>query len=250
MLKLQTEIVNENIAFLELKYGNIYGGYPNFYAIAEASLLVFETHSKRVFLESWNNTIDINIVSVSSKVNELGNTIGKLREVINLRTGRVNQYDEAFQLGEQDLDREFAKLRNTKMWLQKFFMKNMRKYQFRDLITFDGNRDLFLCEKARVDFRNYNIVDMQKEITAETNYLFSLNKLAKVINFNFDHTSLRSNNLQYRLHPIAAKQIKPGAAAYDAVRLLMVHQEFREFHDDFLMKGALLLNKIEMMKKD
>ena len=242
--------MNRNIAFLELKYGNIYGGYPNFYAIKEVSLLVFEPHTNRIFLESFYNNSDVDIVSVYSKVNELGNTVERVREVVNMRTNRVRPYDEEYKLTEEPLDREFAKLRYTKKNIKSFFFKNLRKYQFRDIVTFDGRRDLFLCEKAGVDFRRYNTEhDLQKEITKETNYLFSLNKLSKVINFDFSGNYLRSNNLEYRLHPIAAGQIRPKSAAFDAARLLMVHNEFMENRDDFLMKAALLLNKIEMAKK-
>jgi len=214
--------VNRNIAFLELKYGNIYGGYPNYYAISEIALLVFELDSNKIFLESFNNSADVDIIHVSSKVNELGNTIGKLREVINMRTGRKRQYDEEFRLGENDLDYAFKKLRPTKRFVKNFFMKNLRKYNIDTIITFDGRRDIFLCERAQINFRRQRIFDVQKEITAETNYLFSLNKLGKVINFNGDSSFLRSNNLQYRLHPIAARQIVPKSAAVDAARLLMV----------------------------
>jgi len=188
-------------------------------------------------------------VSVYSKVDELGNTKERVREVVNMRTNRVRPYDEEYQLGEMDLDREFAKLRNTKRYLKNFFMRSLRKYRFQDVVTFDGRRDVFLCEKAGVDFRRYHIHDLQKDITKETNYLFSLNKLAKVIDFEFTGGYLKSNNLQYRLHPIASDQIQPKSAALDAVRLLMVHQEFRTRNDNFMMKAALLLNKIEMAKK-
>ena len=241
--------MNRNIAFLELKYGNINGGYPNFYAISEVSLLVFETDSNRIFLESFQNTADIDIVNVYSKANELGNTIERVREVQNLRSGRTRPWDEEFKLGEKELDKEFYKLRPTKQHVGRFFMKNMRKYSFQDIITFDGRRDIFLCEKSGVNFYRYHIHDLQKDITKETNYLFSLNKLAKVINFRTNGSYLTSNNLEYRLHPIAARQIVPKSAAFDAARLLMVHNEFRERKDDFLMKAALLLNKIEMAKK-
>jgi len=240
----------DNIAFLELKYGNIYGGYPNFYAISEVSLLVFEPTTNRIFLESMNVGADVDIVNVYSKTNELGNTIGKVREVYNMRSRRTKPYDEEFQLTEKELDQAFYFLRPGKKWVKGFFMKNFRKYRFRDIITFDGRRDIFLCEKSFVDFHGKFIQDLQKDITKETNYLFSLNKLAKVIGFAVSDTHIRSNNCQYRLHPIAAKQIVPKSAAWDAARLLMVHQEFREHHDDFLMKAALLLNKIEMTKKD
>lgn len=238
---------NYNIAFLELKYGNIYGGYPNFYAVSEASLLVYEPSTQRIFLESWMNNADVDIVSVYSKVNELGHTIGRGREVINMRSRRRKVHKEEFRLEDHDLERSFFNLRPTRRPLKMFFLKNFRKYGIRDIVTFDGRRDVFLLEKAQVDFGRINIMDLQKELNQETDYLFSLNKLAVITGFDVD-THLVSNNLRYWLHPIAARQIQPKTAAYDAARLLMVHNEYREHHDDFMMKAALLLNKIQNTK--
>ena len=88
----------------------------------------------------------------------------------------------------------------------------------------------------------------QKDLNRETDYLFSLNKLSVVINFDLDRSYLRSNNLEYWLHPIAARQLMPKSAAFDAARLMMVYNEYTEHHDDFLMKAALLLNKIQQQK--
>ena len=237
--------MNTNVAFLELKYGNIYGGYPNFYAISEISLLVFENGSNRIFLESWNNQANIDIVSVFSKVDELGHTIGRGREVINLRTRRRKNYDEEFRMDERGLRFAFQQLRPTKMGIKSFMLKNLRKYRFRDIIVFDGRRDVFLCERSGVNFERYNIIDIQKDLNKETDYLFSLNKLSVVINFDYDMSYLRSNNLEYWLHPIAARQIMPKSACFDAARLMMVYNEYTQHHDDFLMKAALVLNKIQ-----
>jgi len=239
-----------NIAFLELKYGNIYGGYPNFYAISEIALLVFEPDSKKIFLESWNSNADVDIVNVYAKVNELGHTMSRVREVMNIRSRRRKVYKEDFRLPEEELKEAFNRLRGTRSAIKSFFMRNLRKYRFRDMITFDGRRDVFLCEKSGARFDRYRIVDLQKEINQETNYLFSLNKLSVVINFEHDMSYLRSNNLEYWLHPIAARQIIPKSAAYDAVRLLMVHQEYREHKQDFLIQAARLLQKIENSKVD
>lgn len=238
-----------NIAFLELKYGNIYGGYPNFYAVSEASLLVFEPETERIFLESWTNNADVEIVSVYSKVNELGHTVGRGREVVNMRTRRRKIYKEEFRLEDQALEDAFFRLRPTRRPLKMFFQKNFRKYGIRDIVTFDGRRDVFLLEKAQVRFDRINIMDLQKELNQETDYLFSLNKLAVIVNFGID-THLVSNNKRYWLHPIAARQIQPKTAAFDAARLLMVHNEYHENHDDFMMKAALLLNKIQNMKTE
>ncbi len=238
----------DNIAFLELKYGNIYGGYPNFYAVSEIALLVFEKSSRKIFLESWVNNADINIVNVYSKVNELGHTVGKAKEVVNLKTRRRQMYDEEFRLDERGLDFAFRKLLPARRMIKMFFMKNFQKYNFRDIVVFDGRRDIFLCEKAQVRFDRMNIIDLQKELNQETNYLFSLNKLSVIVNFRLDNSYLRSNNLEYWLHPIAARQITPKTAAFDAARLMMVHNEYMQHHDDFLLKAALVLNKIQNTK--
>ncbi len=238
-----------NIGFLELKYGNIYGGYPNYYAISEASFLVFQPDTNKIFLESMTNELDVDIVNVFSKTDDLGNTIAKVREVMNMRTHRIRPYDEEFQLDERQLDYAFRNLRPARNNLKRFLGKCMMKYRPQVIYTFDGRRDIFLCEKAGIQFHRVEILDLQKDITKETNYLFSLNKLAKVINFQNTQTHLRSNGFEYWLHPIAARQIVPKSAAYDAARLLMVTQEFTQNKDDFLMKAALLLNKIEATKK-
>ncbi len=241
--------MNSNIAFLELKYGNIYGGYPNFYAISEVSLLVFEQGSNKIFIESWINSANIDVVNVFAKTNELGHTIGRGKEVINLRTRRRKPFEEDFRLEERDLAYAFQQLRPSKIPIRNFLLKNFRKYRFRDLIVFDGRRDVFLCERTGVDFSRINIIDIQKDLNRETDYLFSLNKLAVVTGFGMDRSYLRSNNLEYWLHPIAARQLMPKSASWDAARLMMVYNEYTEHHDDFMMKAALLLNKIQLQKK-
>ncbi len=241
--------MEKNIAFLELKYGNIYGGPPNFFAISEVALLVFEPHSNKIFLESLINTADIDIVNVYSRVNDLGNTTGKVKEVINMRTRRRKRFVEDFSMDKFALKRSFERLHPSKRVIKSFFLKNFKKYQFNTIVTFDGRRDIFLCERTGVNFERNHIYDLQKEIHHETKYLFSLNKLAKVIDFSFDASYLRSNNQEFWLHPIAARQIRPKLATYDAARMLMVYQEFHEYQDDFLLKAALLVNKIEQMTK-
>lgn len=242
--------MNSNFAILELKYGNIYGGYPNFFAIAEVSVLVFEEPGNKIFIDTWRNRLDVDYVSVFSKTNELGHTIGRSKEVINMRTGYARPFDEEFQLDDYTLQDKFRLLRPVQSWLRKFLLNTFRKYNIQTIITFDGRRDLFLCERSGINFDQAQVIDLQRELNRETDYLFSLNKLGVVTNFDMDGSYLRSNNLEYWLHPIAAKQIEPKTAAWDAARLLMVHNEYRDHHDDFMMKGALLLNKIQSTKEE
>ena len=241
--------MENNIAFLELKYGNIYGGFPNFFAIAEVSLLVFEKRSKKIFINSWVNNIDVDYVSVFSKTNELGHTVGRYKEVINMRTGRRRPFMEEFKIDKRALQYSFKQLRPVHNRVKKFLLDTLRKYQIGTIITFDGRRDVFLCERAGVRFGRVNIIDLQKELNKETDYLFSLNKLSVIINYDMDGSYLRSNNLEYWLHPIAAKQLHPKSAAWDAARLLMIYNEYTDHKTDFLLKAQQLLNKIQSVKE-
>ena len=241
--------MRDNIAFLELKFGNIYGGYANFFAISDISLLVFDPSTNRIFIESLAINTDVDVVWVNSKTNELGHTIGRSRQVINLRTRRKRSYDEEFSLNEHQLDRAFNNIRPTRRYIKSFFFKNFRKYNIRNIVTFDGKRDIFLCEKSGVDFRGTKIFDLQKALNKEFNYLFSLNKLGVAINSRFDDGYLQSNNQKYWIHPIAARQLRPRTAAWDAARMFLIYQEFNDYHDDFTMKSALLVNKIQKLKE-
>lgn len=139
--------MSKNITFLELKYGNIYGGYPNFYAISDASLLVYEIETERIFIESWSNNLDVDIVSVYSKTDELGHTVGKAKEVINLRTRRRKVFKEDFRLDENAIEDAFRNLRPTKSIIKKFMLKNFMKYNVRNILVFDGRRDIFFIGK-------------------------------------------------------------------------------------------------------
>ncbi len=239
-----------NIAFLELKYGNINGGYPNYFVISDISLLVFDSQKNNIYIESLSINEDIDVVFVSTRTDELGHTLGRLKYVVNLQTRKKKRFDEEFKHEKDDLDDIFFRSRKIKKYVKGFFMKNLRKYQLNRIVTFDGRRDIFLCERAGAEFRGIEIYDLQRELNKECNYLFSLNKLAVVIGFEQNHTSLKSNNSEFFLHPIAARQVKPKTAAYDAAKLLMIYQEFFVHKDDFLMKAALLLNKIQIKQKE
>jgi hypothetical protein len=242
--------VENNIAFLELKYGNIYGGFPNFFAIAEVSLLVFEQRSKKIFIETFVNKVDVDYVSVYSKTNELGHTVGRFKEVINMRSGRRRPFMEDFKIDKRALQYSFKQLRPVHNRVKRFMLDALRKYRIQTIITFDGRRDIFLCERSGVRFGRIQIVDLQKELNKETDYLFSLNKLAVITGYDMDGSYLRSNNEEYWLHPIAAKQLYPGTAAWDASRLLMVHNEFYGHKADFLLRAQQLLNKIQESKPE
>jgi len=165
-----------------------------------------------------------------------------------MRSGRRRPFMEEFKVDERALQYSFKQLRPVHLQIKRFLFNSFRKYQIQTVVTFDGRRDIFLCERAGARFDRMRIVDLQKDLNKLTDYLFSLNKLAVIANYDMDGSYLRSTNEEYWLHPIAAKQLHPGTAAWDAARLLMVYNEFTLHQSDFLLRAQQLLNKIQATK--
>lgn len=233
------------IAYLEVKYGCIHGGYPNYFVVSEVSLLIYEPKNRKIFIEQFATNADLDLVYVHAKTNELGHTIGREKFVYNLKSRERKEFNEEYKLDEEQLRELFQSSYGARKAINGFFYKVMKKYRFRDIITFDGKRDVFLVEKQGVNLKGKKIYDIQKTLTKQCNYLFSMNKLSVATGFNVQEEAIKSNNLSFYLHPIAAKHVYPGSAAYDAARMFIVHQEFMQHKDAFLKNAALLLQKIQ-----
>ena len=238
------------IAYLEVKYGCIHGGYPNYFVVSEVSLLIYEPKNRKMFIEQFSTNADLDLVYVHAKTNELGHTIGREKFVYNLRTRRRKEFDENLKLTEEELRTLFQNSYQARKAINGFFFKVLKKYRFRDIITFDGKRDVFLIEKQGVNLSGKKIYDIQKTLTKQCNYLFSMNKLSVATGFRVEPEAIKSNNLSFYLHPIAGKHVTEGSAAWDAARMFIVHQEFIQKKDDFMKNAALLLQKIQVMEAE
>jgi hypothetical protein len=238
--------MRENIAFLELKYGTVYGGYPNFFVVTDVALLIYNPVTGQTFIETLTSEMDVNIVFVHTNANELGHTVNREKFVQNLRTKKRLYFKDEFRLPNRVVGDIFKALRMRSNILRDFVGRNLFKYKVGTIVTFDGNRDLDLISKARVELDSFQIFDIQKKLNEETGYSFSLNKLGVVINYKKQGSIITSNNITYEV-PRARSFLfnHPQSAAFDASRMYMVYQEYNLHHQDFILKAALLVNNIQ-----
>lgn len=242
--------MHENIAFLELKYGHIYGGSPNFFVVSDMAMWIYNPLTGDIRLESQQLDLNIDLVFVATHINELGHTLNRTKFVMNLQTKERRAYKDHFKLHDNRLKDAIKNLKAKGNVLQAFVQKALEKHRVTTIVTFDGKRDLSLCKKAKIDFTNIKLHDLQKELSKETNYLFSLNKLGIIINVKKDGFALRSNNLEYNLHRTIAPRLRYYSASYDAARMFMIYQEYYLHHQDFIVKAALHVNKIMKFKEE
>lgn len=243
--------MDRKTAFLELKYGWVYGGSPKFHIISDIALVFHSEETNRITVHSKAIRSNAQIVTSYSDVDDMGVTQRRVIEVLDMATGRTRPYRSDFQLDPRFAKNVIANSYNTHRVIRNFIVGLLLENKPQELVVFGGRRDILLCEKAGVRFDKIpKITDTQEELKAETGHLFSLNKISRVINYQPEPTRVTSNNLDYYLPPFITRRLVPNSATDDAVRAFMAHQEYTLHKDHLLLKSALLLNKIEMAEAE
>ncbi len=230
-----------NTAYIELKYGPINGGNEHYFVVTDVALIV-HNHSTQYFaVETRQIKSDLDIVFHFADIDELGTTRRRYKKVVNLKSGQEKPLAK-----EQTFDKLPKHIalntRYHKHTLKNFVIQAIRNHNISRIISF-GQRDIAILEKVGVYTNKIKAYDFQQKLNKETNYYFSLNKLAKIIGFTCRNNDIESNNLSFTL-PVSPRYMREEGALHDAARLFMVYQEYMTNQDAFFIKAALQLQKI------
>lgn len=243
--------MDKKTAFLELKYGWVYGGSPKFHIISDIALIFHSQQTDRITVHTKAIRSNAQIVTSYSDVNELGVTQRRVIEVLDMNSRRIRPYRSDFILNSRVVKNVIANSYNTHRVVKNFVVGLLLEHRPEELVIFGGRRDLLLCEKAGVRFGKVPVItDTQELLKKETGHLFSLNKAAKVIGYEEDVNKVLSNNHEYYLPRFITRQLIPNSATQDAARAFMIHQEYTNHKDHLLIKAALQLQKIEMAEAE
>ena len=243
--------MGETTAFLELKYGWIYGGSPKFHIVSEVAMLVHNSDHNNILIFSKQIRGYGKVVTSFSETDEYGVTKNRVMEVLDLASGRIEPYDPNFKLNSRISKNVIARSYGTHKILKNFLVGLLVKFKPQRLVVFGGRRDVLLCEKAGVKFhRAMRILDTQEELKEQTSHLFSLNKISKITQFEVHPNNITSMNYEYFLPRHVINQLKPNSAALDVTRQFIAHQEFENHELNLLIKAQQHLTKIEQVQAE
>lgn len=238
--------MDKTIAFLELKYGHIYGSSQWQKVVNEASVLIHNPQTDRIRIYTKIFRTELQLVLSHGVTNDLGITVGRDFEVVDLMNGRKRSYDEEFILRKSLKARKMREAGKIKAQLKQFLIGVMKYHQIDALITYGGSRDISICQHCGVRFtRIPKMEDTQRLLQKYTKHLFSLNMAAKIIGFEYQGARISSNNCEYKLHNRTAYQMKPNTATHDVARAFLVHQEFTNYQQNMIIKAALQMQKVQ-----
>jgi hypothetical protein len=243
--------MDKTVAFLELKYGHIYGGTPWKKVVNDASVLIYkpETDEMRIYSKQFRG--DLQIVLSNGISDDLGITVGRKFEVLDMGTQRRVLYNENFELPRNVETKKKKEADKIKLQLNQF-MTGVMKYQEVDtLVTFGGSRDVTLCKQAGVRFnRDLKIVDTQRLLQRYTKHLFSLNMISQIVNYEYEFGWIRSNNCEFHIKERTQSQMRSNTATFDVCRQFLAHREFTDYQQSMIIKAALQMQKVQEILKE
>lgn len=240
--------MDKTIAFLELKYGHVYGSSQWQKVVNDASVLVYKPESNKIRIYTKTFKTNLDIVLSHGVADQYGITNGRKFEVLDMTTNEIKPYDENFQLTEEE--RMHPRLDTTKLkgQLKQFILAVMKYHRLDSLITYGGSRDISLLEHSGVRFgRGPRMEDTQRLLQKYTKHLFSLNMISKIINFEYSGGWMTSNNCEYRIADRSQQYMRENTATLDVTRAFLVHQEFINFQQDMIIKAALQMQKVQLV---
>ena len=243
--------MDKAIAFMELKYGHIYGGTPWKKVVNDASILIYKPETDQIRIYNKQFRGDLQVVLSNGVSDDLGVTVGRKFEVLDMGTQRKMSYREDFQLPkniEMKKKREADKIKDQ---LKQFMVGIMKYQQVETLVTFGGSRDITLCKQAGVRFhKSIQIIDTQRLLQRYTKHLFSLNMISKIVDYEYEFGWVRSNNCEYHIKERTQTQMRPNTATYDVCRQFLAHREFTDFQQSMIIKAALQMQKVQEVTKE
>lgn len=243
--------MDKTVAFMELKYGHVYGGTPWKKVVNDVSILVYkpETDEMRIYTKQFRG--DLQLVLSHGESDDLGITVGRKFEVLDLATNKTLPYRENFELPKHVDARKQKEAQKFKMQLKQFLVGVMKYQEIDTLVTFGGSRDITLCEQAGVKFNRVpQILDTQRLLQKYTKHLFSLNMISSIVDFEYEFGWIRSNNCEYHIKERTQAQMSQNTATYDVCRQFLAHREFSDFQQSMIIKAALQMQKVQDILKE
>jgi|TARA_B110000285_G_C15137393_1_gene628020 hypothetical protein len=243
--------MDKAIAFMELKYGHIYGGTPWKKVVNDASILIYkpDTDEMRIYTKQFRS--DLQIVLSNGVSDDLGITVGRNFQVLDMGTQRRMSFKDDFELPRNIETKKKKEADKIKMQLNQFMTGIMKYQDVETLVTFGGSRDVTLCKQAGVRFhRDLKIVDTQRLLQRYTKHLFSLNMISQIVNYEYEFGWIRSNNCEYHIKERTQTQMRSNTATFDVCRQFLAHREFMDYQQSMIIKAALQMQKVQEVLKE
>lgn len=237
--------MKNNVLFLDMEFGAIYGSYYRDFIPIEIGGIIYHLNSSSLSFVNHKFLYDGDVVLRKNLINDLGHTIGQSESVANIN---INQYQKKFDPNYRlkSSDKSITRKKAYRMLgkLRNYFDDLVKRYHVKQLVLFGGKEDLNLLNQAHINISNLDRLDIQHTIGQQLQYRLSLDKVSRIIEFDSNNNSIGSTHFRYTTPSRYRHVIKPHRAIGDACRIFLVHQEYFRDSPAFIEKSRHHLQQI------
>ena len=228
--------VSENVAFIDLEYGHVYGTNKKIAMPIEVGITLYNEKKNVLNYIGRKFIHDIDLELWKNITDEYGNKIGVTTSVANLKKKEYNkEFNKSYKLNKVQ-KKESYRIAHLAFKNFNLFMNDIFKNNHINKLVFFGDRmEKLAFNLAKINIDDFIWIDLQNEIKNEFGMeeVLSLDKISKSIEFIATKSHIKSLNFKYKIPAKYKYIIKPHKAIGDAARIFLVYKELSRNSEEF-----------------
>ena len=217
--------------YLDIEFGYVYGTCRAVMMPVEIGAVVHRPgdDSVRYIGEQFRYDVD---VEIWKKVTDpCGKTVGVATTVANMGRGEYGMaYDHSFRVPESEVLAAGETARSAFADLRLFMESLLSEGDINKVVVFAAHMERKAFRAAEVSLDGCTLVDLQREIRRGfcMKQVLSLDRLARLIDFSVDGSTVASRNFRYPVPPEYRHLLDVHRGMGDAVRTFLLAREYQE----------------------
>ncbi len=222
-------------AYLDMEFGYVYGTSRAVMMPVEVGAVIHRPgdDSVRYLWEQFRHNID---VEIWKKVTDsCGRTTGVATTVANMGRDEYGMpYDHSFRILDDEVPAARETARSAFGDLRAFMESLLLEGSVRTIVVFAAHMERKAFHTAGVSLDGCSLVDLQREIRRHIGMkqVLSLDRLARLIDFSVDGSTIASRNFRYPVPPGCRHLLDVHRGMGDAVRMFLLAREYQEMLPD------------------
>lgn len=214
-------------AFVDMELGHVYGK-PTITIPTEIGITFYNRNTDSVFYLSQKYSPDIDLERWKYIIDQDGKK-KSTGSVVNIKKNEYDKLlDKEFSLTSEQEQNALQVCDMVYRDLNCFLANNLKVNEINKLVFFDDNQETRAFNKAKIDIKDYDLIDLQREIMNEYDIKqkISLEKVSKIMNFCATKSKIKTLNFEHEIPDKLWSQIDLHNALGDSARTFLAFQEF------------------------
>lgn len=226
------------IAAMDMEFGYVYGTHRHVVMPTEIGVCIYDPQHGGISYWGRKLSYDIDLEIWKTVTDSQGNKTGVSTRVVNIAKGEYQMpYDRSFHLPREKYREARRTARNSFRKLGYCIDDLMKAQAIATLVFYDDRMEKEAFRRAGVSLSPFQIIDIQDQVCHGVGIKekLSLDRVSRSIKFKAGGGYIWSSNLRYSVPEKFRYLIKPHKSLGDAVRIMLLYQEYSKKRAELIL---------------